>query len=94
MKGCGFYSNSMLSFRKIRFSRWAMQKSRHFFRFQKIPEFHMLVLMKKISHFLGKLDLAFLLIPNLSMLDAPSKFKKIHHLVRCASEIFFDYTLF
>jgi hypothetical protein len=69
-----------------------MQKSRHFFRFQKIPEFHMLVLMKKITHFLGKLDLAFRLIPNLSIFDAPSKFKKINNLVRCASGVFFDYS--
>ena len=51
-------------FERFRFSRWAMQKSRHFFRFQKIPQFHLLVLMKKIPHFLDKLDLAFLLIPN------------------------------
>ena len=87
----GFYPNSRLSFRKIPFERWAMQKSRHFFRFQKISQFHLLVLMKKIPHFLGKLDLAFLLIPNLSMLDAPSKFKKIDNLVGCASGIFFHY---
>ena len=82
MKRCGFYLNFMPHFQNFRLENWAKQKSRHFFRFQKIPVFYILVLMDKFPHFQSKLDLAFLLIPNLRRLDAPSKFKKIDNLVR------------
>ena len=58
-----------------------MQKSRHFFDFQKFPIVCILVPGDKFLYFLVKLDVAFLLRSNFNRSDAPSKFLKIDNLV-------------